>query len=220
MFNIMAQNLLHQEQRVTSTTSAFPVMKVPSVIKTTFLKLRLAAMDPALMKTAHLTLKQITIGIISLPPSGIQSHPMVRLHQLSLQRTVLNNKTRLLLPLTHSNWMKISSLMGPSCSDNEPTTSNTLPRFKTTAVTESHYSERATIESVANPKDSSCTLKKYCYVCSKPQSKIAHHFKKHEIAKAFMFPKHSKERKRLLEKLRNKAISPGVVEDPWKYEER
>ncbi|XP_033990033.1 uncharacterized protein LOC117485559 [Trematomus bernacchii] len=65
-------------------------------------------------------------------------------------------------------------------------------------------SSSETIESVANPKDSSCTLKNYCYVCSKPQSKIARHFKKHEkeqpeIAEAFMFPKHSKERKRLLE---------------------
>jgi len=65
-------------------------------------------------------------------------------------------------------------------------------------------SSSETIERVANPKDSSCTLKNYCYVCSKPQSKIARHFKKHEkeqpeIAEAFMFPKHSKERKRLLE---------------------
>ncbi|KAI4830674.1 hypothetical protein KUCAC02_002290 [Chaenocephalus aceratus] len=95
-----------------------------------------------------------------------------------------------------------------SSSDNEPTTSN--PQNLTTAVTESHYSERATIESVANPKDSSFTLNNYCYVCNKPQSKIARHFKKHEkeqpeIAEAFMFPKHSKERKRLLEKLRNKG---------------
>ncbi|KAL3045393.1 hypothetical protein OYC64_013628 [Pagothenia borchgrevinki] len=37
-------------------------------------------------------------------------------------------------------------------------------------------SSSETIESVANPKDSSCTLKNDCYVCSKPQSKIARHF--------------------------------------------
>lgn len=59
-------------------------------------------------------------------------------------------------------------------------------------------------------KDSSCTHKNYCYVCKTPQTKISRHFKKHkneepEIAQAFLFPKHSKERKGLLEKLRNKG---------------
>ncbi|XP_049342001.1 uncharacterized protein LOC111192707 isoform X1 [Astyanax mexicanus] len=51
--------------------------------------------------------------------------------------------------------------------------------------------------------------KNYCYICGKPQSKIARHLKTHmaevEVAKALSFPKHSKERKTLLEKIRNKG---------------
>ncbi|KAL7374328.1 hypothetical protein ABVT39_026648, partial [Epinephelus coioides] len=89
------------------------------------------------------------------------------------------------------------------CSDvDDPTTSNTqtLPR----STTESFSTETA-----AAPQVSSCTSKNYCYVCKTPQSKISRHLKKHEkvepdIAEAFSFPKNSKERKRLLEKLRNK----------------
>lgn len=69
--------------------------------------------------------------------------------------------------------------------------------------------ERATTGTLPNPK-ASCTPKNYCYVCKKPQSKIARHLKKHEneepdIATAFLFPKNSKERKRLLENLRNRG---------------
>ncbi|XP_076829569.1 uncharacterized protein LOC143485412 isoform X2 [Brachyhypopomus gauderio] len=51
--------------------------------------------------------------------------------------------------------------------------------------------------------------KNYCYICGKPQSKISRHLKIHmtevEVAEALSFPKHSKERKRLLEKIRNKG---------------
>ena len=101
-------------------------------------------------------------------------------------------------------------------SDHEPATSNTrrVPSFKKKkkmVITGSCPSDkRATTEGVPNPKYSSCTLKNYCYVCKKPQSKISRHFKKHEkeepdIAEAFLFPKHSNERKGLLEKLRNKG---------------
>ncbi|XP_037332072.2 uncharacterized protein LOC119220279 [Pungitius pungitius] len=53
------------------------------------------------------------------------------------------------------------------------------------------------------------TKKNYCYVCGKPQSKISRHLTTHrmdaEIVKAFSLPKHSKERKRLVEKMRNKG---------------
>ncbi|KAK3541018.1 hypothetical protein QTP86_011209 [Hemibagrus guttatus] len=53
------------------------------------------------------------------------------------------------------------------------------------------------------------TKKNYCYICGKPQSKISRHLKTHmaevEVAKALSFPKNSKERKVLLEKLRNKG---------------
>ncbi|XP_067374903.1 uncharacterized protein [Channa argus] len=70
--------------------------------------------------------------------------------------------------------------------------------------------ERGTSEIVPKPKDASSTQKNYCYVCKKPQSKISRHLKNHEgtepdIAAAFLLPKHSQERKRLLEKLRNKG---------------
>lgn len=49
-----------------------------------------------------------------------------------------------------------------------------------------------------------------CYVRRKPQYKIAHHLKKHEnkepdIAAAFLFPKNSKERKRMLENPQNRG---------------
>ncbi|XP_039616182.1 uncharacterized protein LOC120533395 isoform X1 [Polypterus senegalus] len=52
--------------------------------------------------------------------------------------------------------------------------------------------------------------KNYCYVCGKSQFKLARHFKFHEkqeadIAKALSLPKKSKQRKRLLERLRNKG---------------
>ncbi|XP_034029013.1 uncharacterized protein LOC117512882 [Thalassophryne amazonica] len=71
-------------------------------------------------------------------------------------------------------------------------------------------SEDRTIDIVTKNKANSYTHKNYCYVCKKPQSKIARHFKQHEanepdIAAAFLLPKHSKQRKRLLEKLRNKG---------------
>ncbi len=61
-----------------------------------------------------------------------------------------------------------------------------------------------------NPKETFATHKNYCYVCKKPQSKISRHFKQHqnsetEIAAAFSLPKHSQDRKRLLEKLRNRG---------------
>ncbi len=51
--------------------------------------------------------------------------------------------------------------------------------------------------------------KNYCYVCGKPQSKISRHLKTHkthaEIVHVFSLPEHSKERKILLEKMRNKG---------------
>ncbi|XP_053083172.1 uncharacterized protein LOC117596717 isoform X1 [Pangasianodon hypophthalmus] len=57
----------------------------------------------------------------------------------------------------------------------------------------------------------SCTenKKNYCYICGKPQSKISRLLKTHmaegEVAKALSMPKNSKERKVLLQNLRNKG---------------
>ncbi|XP_056448662.1 uncharacterized protein LOC130384480 isoform X1 [Gadus chalcogrammus] len=53
------------------------------------------------------------------------------------------------------------------------------------------------------------TIKNYCYVCGKPQSKISRHLKLHrkhaELVLLFSLPEKSKERKILLEKIRNKG---------------
>ena len=53
------------------------------------------------------------------------------------------------------------------------------------------------------------TIKNYCYVCGKPQSKISRHLKLHrkhaELVHLFSLPEKSKERKILLEKIRNKG---------------
>ncbi|XP_045915514.1 uncharacterized protein LOC123977076 [Micropterus dolomieu] len=63
---------------------------------------------------------------------------------------------------------------------------------------------------VRKPMDSSYTCKNYCYVCGAGFTKIARHLLRHaneepEIAEAFAFPKLSKERKRLLDVLRNRG---------------
>lgn len=52
--------------------------------------------------------------------------------------------------------------------------------------------------------------KNYCYICGKPQTKFARHLKIHEktnvdVARALALPVHSKERKQLLDNLRNKG---------------
>ncbi|KAI3364056.1 hypothetical protein L3Q82_010888 [Scortum barcoo] len=83
------------------------------------------------------------------------------------------------------------------------TTSNTQALSAETA-------ESSSTETSSAREGSSYTQKNYCYVCKKTQSKIARHLSKHkkedpDIAEAFLLPKNSKERKRLLEKLRNKG---------------
>nr|XP_055075229.1 uncharacterized protein LOC129454679 [Misgurnus anguillicaudatus] len=99
---------------------------------------------------------------------------------------------------------KSSSAQDLVCNDHDTTTRNTemLQSFKKTP--------KESCDKQSNLKDTFSTHKNYCYVCKKPQSKIARHFKKHEdseteIAAAFLLPKHSKDRKRLLEKLRNRG---------------
>ncbi len=55
----------------------------------------------------------------------------------------------------------------------------------------------------------SANSKNYCYICGKSQSKLARHLKTHkdegEVAQALSLPVHSKERKAMLQKLRNKG---------------
>ncbi|XP_014851727.1 PREDICTED: uncharacterized protein LOC106923279 isoform X2 [Poecilia mexicana] len=59
-------------------------------------------------------------------------------------------------------------------------------------------------------KATSLTRKNYCYVCGRPQTKISRHLLTHraeepEIAEAFRMSRNSKERKKLLQKLRNRG---------------
>ncbi|XP_067284389.1 uncharacterized protein [Pseudorasbora parva] len=87
-------------------------------------------------------------------------------------------------------------------------TNEMLQRFKKTPAVSSY--EWSETDNARNPKNTFSTHKNYCYVCKKPQAKISRHFKNHqdsetEIATAFSLPKHSQERRRLLEKLRNRG---------------
>ncbi|XP_029974322.1 uncharacterized protein LOC115407893 isoform X2 [Salarias fasciatus] len=91
-------------------------------------------------------------------------------------------------------------------SNDDPNTSNTQSPPTTAAMSEFN----GTAKIAPAPNESSYAKNNYCYVCKTPQSKIARHLKKHEkeepaIAEAFSLPKYSKERKKLLEKLRNKG---------------
>ncbi|XP_059205277.1 uncharacterized protein LOC131984472 [Centropristis striata] len=68
--------------------------------------------------------------------------------------------------------------------------------------------DEGTSEATANPDARSWTSKNYCYVCGKGYSKLARHFVKHadqelEIAEALALPKTSRERKKILDELRN-----------------
>ncbi|XP_028281560.1 uncharacterized protein LOC114448636 [Parambassis ranga] len=60
-----------------------------------------------------------------------------------------------------------------------------------------------------NSRQLTMTIKNYCYICGKPQSKISRHLRVHtthaEVVHVFSLPEHSKERKTLLEKMRNKG---------------
>lgn len=92
-------------------------------------------------------------------------------------------------------------------SDDEPTI-NKVQNLPTSTDSFSDVSVKT--KNLQASEESNCTKKNYCYVCRTPQSKIARHLKKHEkeepeIAEAFLLPKNSKERKKLLEKLRNKG---------------
>ncbi len=55
----------------------------------------------------------------------------------------------------------------------------------------------------------SANSKNYCYICGKPQSKLARHLNTHkdevEVAQVLSLLVHSKERKAMLQKLRNKG---------------
>lgn len=63
---------------------------------------------------------------------------------------------------------------------------------------------------IRKPKDTSFTSKNYCYVCGAGFTKIARHLFRHadeepDIAEAFALPKKSRERKKLLDDLRNRG---------------
>ncbi|XP_034747424.1 uncharacterized protein LOC117956459 isoform X1 [Etheostoma cragini] len=69
--------------------------------------------------------------------------------------------------------------------------------------------EKPEDEAVTHEPDLVMCKTNFCYICGKPQSKISRHLKTHkthaEIVHAFSLPEDSKERKILLEKMRNKG---------------
>ncbi|XP_055019964.1 uncharacterized protein LOC129411849 isoform X2 [Boleophthalmus pectinirostris] len=106
----------------------------------------------------------------------------------------------------------------------EPTTSKVSPPLEDHVVSNntktSHSSTSTKGTPKENPKDEeqlpnhdstqlTMTIKNYCYICGKPQSKISRHLRTHtthdEVLHVFSLPDHSKERKRLLERMRNKG---------------
>ncbi|XP_044063230.1 uncharacterized protein LOC122881284 [Siniperca chuatsi] len=101
-----------------------------------------------------------------------------------------------------------------------PSTSKCWPPLEDPNAAETSVSVNSIKDSKEKPEDEAklheqksthLTMSKenYCYVCGKPQSKISRHLKTHkthaEIVHAFSLPEHSKERKILLEKMRNKG---------------
>ncbi|XP_043978900.1 uncharacterized protein LOC122834482 isoform X2 [Gambusia affinis] len=118
----------------------------------------------------------------------------------------------------------LTSFLPDSSSVVEPCTSNYWPPFHTDDMGDGTFKTfspaKSTKDSNDKPKcqkephkqESSqhiMSAKNYCFVCGRPQTKISRHLKTHkthaEIAYAFSLPEDSKERKVLLEKMRNKG---------------
>ncbi|XP_057692100.1 uncharacterized protein LOC130915906 isoform X1 [Corythoichthys intestinalis] len=112
------------------------------------------------------------------------------------------------VPLLEQKASKSDCINDQPCSDNGVTHRDNW--IISTNTAEQPPTPAEPLPSISTQQISSCTLKNYCYVCKKAQSKISRHFKKHEkedldIARALSLPKNSKERKMLLDKLRNKG---------------
>lgn len=98
-------------------------------------------------------------------------------------------------------------------SHNRKDSSETILNAKSTATLREEERESSVAEEdqcVQSAKIScSANSKNYCYICGKPQSKLVRHLKTHkdevEVAQALSLPVHSKERKAMLQKLRNKG---------------
>ncbi len=100
-----------------------------------------------------------------------------------------------------------------SCLSQGPLSMNTESfhtRTKTTDETTDETTGEVTEDKAGD------TGKNYCYVCQKPQSKLARHLEKHkteaEVMEALSYPKGSVKRRRLLEKLRNRGNFQHNVE--------
>lgn len=107
----------------------------------------------------------------------------------------------LLVPSTSKCWPPLKNKMISSAAD----TSNSVNSIEGSK-------EKLEDEAVTHEQELPHLImskKNYCYVCGKPQSKISRHLKTHkthaEIVQAFSLPEDSKERKILLEKMRNKG---------------
>ncbi|KAM9707776.1 uncharacterized protein ACNS7B_000282 isoform 5-T5 [Menidia menidia] len=85
------------------------------------------------------------------------------------------------------------------------------PDIQTEGISVEPLTESEAVESIQSTSISSSRDKKnYCFICGKPQSKITRHLQVHEktnaeVAQAFAQPKASKQRKKMLEQLRNKG---------------
>ncbi|XP_072566873.1 uncharacterized protein [Paramormyrops kingsleyae] len=100
--------------------------------------------------------------------------------------------------------LRVEEVMGATsvCSDDSRNPTKASSENQNPRPNEQCSQSQKLLFTVSNKKN-------YCYVCGKPKSKIARHLETHktepEIAEALSFPKHSKDRKRLLETLRNRG---------------
>ncbi|XP_054588602.2 uncharacterized protein [Nothobranchius furzeri] len=102
-----------------------------------------------------------------------------------------------------------------SSSDSDKLSDKKLPQREQFEVQEEEMSLKTTArtedaENIQSSSVSSTEKKNYCFVCDKPQSKLARHFQVHEkthaeVAEVLALPINSKMRKLKLDRLRNKG---------------
>nr|XP_021331492.1 uncharacterized protein LOC100149643 isoform X4 [Danio rerio] len=151
--------------------------------------------------------------------SGLNSNT-----ELDLERSISNSTENSLDPcITIEKSSSLNITAGDSLIHRMSFSPNSSPSIITEAENEnttnkSDERNRSIPEDTANDSVSSLkgvtTVsgggKNFCFVCGKPQIKLARHFKVHkredaEIARALSLPAHSKKRKELLQMLRNKG---------------
>lgn len=94
--------------------------------------------------------------------------------------------------------------------EDEPSSEDQKSGDASEADSSKQPDEESESDSDGKPKKTSFTNRNYCYVCGKPQTKISRHLLTHkgqepEIAEVYAMRRNSKERKRQLERLRNRG---------------